>query len=74
MRKDDFHTRAFIYPQLVNGTRKNDIKIKVIDLGQNVKQQKRIQKNYKGMKNVEFSFDGFNIDSLKWLKNDIDVN
>jgi len=67
MRQDDFHTRAFIYPQLVYGTKKNKIRIKVIDYADDHKQQRKIQKKYKGIKNVQYSFNGFNKETLKWL-------
>ncbi|MEQ9299723.1 MAG: hypothetical protein RIF33_14215 [Cyclobacteriaceae bacterium] len=67
MREDDFHTRAFIYPQLYHGAKNNHINIKVIDFASDQKQQNSIKRKFKGIRNIEFSFDGFNEETLNWL-------
>ena len=43
MRPDDFHSRAFIYPQLVHGSRNGDLKVKVIDFAQDEPKKKEIR-------------------------------
>jgi|GEM_PF-3697684 len=60
MREDDLHSRAFIYPKLVQGSRDGYLKVKVIDRAVNYEQQKKIRKLYQGVENCQFWFDGFN--------------
>lgn len=62
MRPDDYHSRAFIYPQLVAGSRKGHLSVKVIDFAEDKDEQKKneIRKRYIGVKNCKFWFNGFN--------------
>lgn len=73
MRPDDYHSRAFIYPELVHGSQSGKIKVKVIDYineddpGSN-KKIKQIKAKYEGVKNVEFWFGGFTEQALKFIE------
>ena len=60
LRPDDYHSRAVIYPNLVYGSRKGYLKVKVVDFAQNEKDKKSIKERYKGVKNCQFWFNGFN--------------
>ena len=66
-RKDDFHTRAFIYPKLVNGSKIGQFKIKVVDLAENEESKKNIENKFLGIENCQFWFNGFNEESLKFI-------
>jgi hypothetical protein len=66
-RKDDFHTRAFLYPKLVYGSRKGQFKVKVIDLAKNEADRIRIKNRFKGIKDCEFWFEGFNKKSIEFI-------
>jgi hypothetical protein len=66
-RKDDFHTRGFIYPKLVQGSRKGHYRVKVIDYAVNESDRKKIKYRFKGIENCEFWFEGFNLESLNFI-------
>lgn len=59
MRPDDFHSRAFLYPQLVSGSRNGSLSVKVVDLAQSHEEQKKIRERFAGVENCQFFFDGF---------------
>ncbi len=66
-RKDDFHTRAFIYPKLVQGSKNGNLKVKVIDFAKNDIEKFEIKDKYKGINNCKFWFDGFNKESIDFI-------
>lgn len=68
MREDDYHIRAFIYPQLVQGSRDGYLRIKVIDKAENDNDCRRIKKKYRGIKNVEYYLGGFNSEAIQFIK------
>ena len=66
MRSDDYHIGAFIYPQLVQGSRLGSLTVKVIDYvntgdpSRDEKEKAKIIRKYRGIKNCKFWFEGFN--------------
>ena len=68
MRPDDFHTRAFIYPQLVHGSRSGHLSVKVIDYAINEEQQRGIRDRYAGVENCKFWFKGFSECALQFVE------
>lgn len=68
-REDDFHTRAFMYPKLVNGSREGNLRIKVVDFGKNRIDKEKIKKKFNGMENCQFWLNGFNEESLDFIFN-----
>lgn len=73
MRADDYHSGAFIYPQLVQGTRNGDLKVKVIDFANNNEEKNEIRERYKGVENCEFWFDGFCEEACDFIKKPTEV-
>ncbi len=69
MRPDDHHSRAFIYPQLVAGSREGNLRIKVIDFANNEEKKKEIRARYIGVENCQFWYDGFNENVWEFIKN-----
>ena len=67
MRNDDFHTRAFIYPQLFIGSKSNDIIIRVLDYATELIKEDELRAKFKGIENIEFNFGGFNLGTLEWI-------
>jgi hypothetical protein len=68
MRPDDFHTRAFIYPQLVEGSRSGSLSVKVVDYAKGNRQKKKIKERFAGVKNCKFFFDGFSGKALDFIE------
>jgi len=68
MRDDDYHTRAFIYPQLYIGSSRGDMNIKVIDYAADDKDKVKLKKKYSGISDVRFDFKGFNKATMAWLR------
>ena len=68
MRPDDFHTRAFIYPQLVQGSQSGSLSVKVVDYAADKHHQKEIRKRFEGVKNCKFFFDGFSDSALDFIQ------
>lgn len=68
MRPDDFHSRAFIYPQLVHGTREGYLRVKVIDLAQDELQQKVVKRRFAGVEGCQFYLSGFSDDALDFIE------
>jgi hypothetical protein len=64
MRPDDFHSRAFLHPQLVDGSRRGDLTVKVIDYALTATQKDAIRARYAGIKNCQFYFGGFSDGAL----------
>ncbi|MGB0895809.1 MAG: SIR2 family protein [Flavobacteriaceae bacterium] len=69
LRKDDFHTRAFMYPKLVNGSKNGQYRVKVIDFAENTLKEQEIKNRFLGIENCQFWFKGFNKESLKFIFN-----
>ena len=69
MRPDDYHSRAVIYPQLVHGSRKGHLKIKVIDFADNDDYKNEIRKRYDGVENCRFWFEGFSGNVQDFIEN-----
>lgn len=67
MRPDDFHSRAFLYPQLVSGSRNGSLRVKVVDLAQTNEEQKKIRERFAGVENCQFFFDGFCERALEFI-------
>lgn len=67
MRPDDYHSRAFIYPQLVQGSRDGNLRVKVIDYAVDSEKKNTIKKRFAGVENIEFWFEGFNKNSLDFI-------
>lgn len=67
MRPEDFHSRAFIYPQLVYGSRNGDLKVKVIDLAQDEPKKKEIRDRFLGVEDCQFFFGGFSQEALEFI-------
>ena len=68
MREDDYHTRAIIYPQLVQGSRDGSIKVKVIDLAKSATKAAAIKNRFLGVENCQFYLNGFCSDALAFIK------
>ncbi|MDQ3681474.1 MAG: SIR2 family protein [Bacteroidota bacterium] len=66
-RKDDFHTRAFMYPKLVKESKSGQLKVKVIDYAKNKSDCNEIKQRFKGIENCEFWLKGFNSESLNFI-------
>lgn len=69
MREDDYHSRAIIYPQLVQGSKEGYITVKVIDFAKTEIEKNKIKRKFKGIENCKFYFDGFSSESLDFIKN-----
>jgi hypothetical protein len=54
LRPDDFHSRSFIYPELVHQSRRGCLKVKVVDFAESKKRRKKLRKGSKGLKIVNF--------------------
>jgi hypothetical protein len=67
MRPDDFHTRAFLYPQLVHGSQDGSLSVKVVDFAPNRRKQKEIEGRFAGVKNCQFFFGGFCEQALDFI-------
>jgi hypothetical protein len=67
MRPDDYHSRSFIYPQLVQGSRDGSLKVKVIDYATDEKKRDEIRERYEGVEHVKFWFDGFNEGAIDFI-------
>lgn len=67
MRPDDYHARSFIYPKIVNETRRGTMSVKVVDYAQTESKRSEIRNRFKGVKNCKFWFNGFNKESLDFI-------
>ena len=68
MRPDDYHSRAFIYPQLVHGSRSGDLTIKVVDYAKDNAKRDAIKARFEGVENIEYFFDGFGGEALEFIE------
>lgn len=68
MRPDDYHSRAFIYPQLVEGSRSGNLKVKVIDLATTPEQRADIEQRFVGVKDCQFFLEGFSEKALSFIE------
>lgn len=68
MRPDDFHSRAFLYPQLVHGTRKGYLRVKVVDLAEDETQRSQVIQRFSGVEGCQFFFSGFSNDALDFIE------
>jgi hypothetical protein len=68
MRFDDYHSRAFIYPQLVHGSRSGDLSVKVIDYAKDNSEKDKIKTRFEGVENIKYFFDGFNEKALEFIE------
>lgn len=68
MRPDDFHSRAFLYPQIVRGTRLGYLKVKVVDLASNETQRQAIVERFAGVNGCKFFFGGFSNEALDFIE------
>jgi hypothetical protein len=60
LRPDDYHSRAVIYPNLVQGSKCGSLKVKVVDFARSEEEKIAIKKRYEGVENCQFWFEGFN--------------
>ena len=67
MRQDDYHSRAFIYPQLVQGTRDGSLKVKVVDIAANGKEEGEITERFQGVENISYFFEGFGEQAIDFI-------
>ena len=67
MRSDDFHSRAFLYPQFVQGTRDRSLTVKVVDLAADDSQRHMVAQRFHGVENCQFHYSGFSSDALRFL-------
>lgn len=67
MRHDDYHSRAFIYPQLVQGTRDGALKVKVIDFAASNDEEKNIMARFEGVENISYFFQGFSEKAIDFI-------
>jgi hypothetical protein len=67
MGPDDFHSRAFTYPQLVSGSRSDQLSVKVIDYATNEKQRQEIRDRYASVDNCKYWFEGFSEGALHFI-------
>jgi hypothetical protein len=68
MRPDDYHSRAFIYPQLVQGSRSGTLSVKVVDYATSKLLKETIKKRFAGVKNCKYFFDGFSDRALDFIE------
>ncbi|ARV15360.1 SIR2 family protein [Polaribacter sp. SA4-12] len=66
-RKDDFHTRAFMYPKLVRGSKTGQYNVKVVDFAENETSEKNIRDRFDGIENCQFWYNGFSEESLNFI-------
>lgn len=67
LRPDDYHSRAFLYPQLFSGAKEGNLSIKVIDYAISDEDRAEIEARYEGIENISFWFDGFNEDAVRFI-------
>jgi hypothetical protein len=67
LRPDDFHSRSFIYPELVHQSRRGCLKVKVVDFAESKKKEKEIKERFKGVENCKFWFNGFSQEALNFI-------
>lgn len=68
MRPDDFHSRAFLYPQLVQGSRTGSLTVNVVDLAADDRQREQVANRFNGVENCKFYYDGFSADAIAFLE------
>ncbi len=69
MREDDYHSRAIIYPQLVQGSQQGYLRVKVVSLARSSEDKEIIKKKFAGVKNCNFFFDGFSDKAIEFIAN-----
>ena len=67
IREDDYHTRAFLYPQLVRGTTHHNLRVKVIDKAAGLRDEEAVKRRFRRVRNVRYRFDGFGEHSLNFI-------
>jgi hypothetical protein len=67
LRQDDFHSRSFIYPELVHQSRKGHLKVKVVDYAESIEKENAIKERFKGVENCKFWFNGFSREALNFI-------
>jgi hypothetical protein len=67
LRPDDFHSRSFIYPELVRQSRSGNFQIKVIDFADCKEKEIEIRKRFEGVENCKFWFKGFSQEALNFI-------
>jgi len=70
MRKDDYHTQAIIYPQLVHGSREGYIKVKVIDYARTQDEINLVKNRYAEITNCQFYLNGFCDEAISFLRDE----
>ena len=67
MRDDDYHSRAIIYPQLVQGSQQGDLSVKVVSFARSSEEKEEIKNKFAGIKNCNFFFDGFSNKAIEFI-------
>jgi hypothetical protein len=67
LRPDDFHSRSFIYPELVHQSRSGNFQIKVIDFADCKEKEIEIRERFEGVENCKFWFKGFSQEALNFI-------
>ena len=67
MREDDYHSRAIIYPQLVQGSQSGDLKVKVVTLAETNQKKEQIKSKFAGIKDCRFFYHGFSEKAIDFI-------
>jgi len=68
IRPDDYHSRAFIYPRLVRGSRSGALRVKVIDRADNEAGRDEVRSRFAGVRDCEFFFGGFSKEAVDFIE------
>jgi hypothetical protein len=68
IRPDDYHSRAFIYPRLVRGSRSGALRVKVIDRADNEAERDQVRSRFAGVRDCEFFFGGFSKEAVDFIE------
>jgi hypothetical protein len=67
IRPDDYHSRAFMYPQLVRGSRAGALRVKVVDHADTPEKRREVEQRFAGVQGCRFCFDGFSEQALDFI-------
>lgn len=68
IRPDDYHSRAFLYPRLVRGSRSGKLRVKVVDRAETQAQREEIRQRFAGVEGCEFCFEGFSEQAMDFIE------
>lgn len=67
IRPDDYHSRAFMYPRLVRGSR-NGMRVKVVDHADSDAKRQEVQQRFAGVHGCRFCYEGFSGKALEFIE------